>query len=79
MAKNPPGKRYTKIRVIRGNDGQSREGLPQGPPYEGTCLAPVGWGTLFIGAFFCIMLRQKPEKRIGDWLAGTLGGSKWGP
>jgi len=60
-----PGKRYTKIRVIR-DDGQP-ERLPQATLRS--LLRPVD-DTLFIG-FFCILLNQQ-EKRIGDWLAGTL-------
>jgi uncharacterized RDD family membrane protein YckC len=60
-----PGKRYTKIRVIR-DDGQP-ERLPQATLRA--LLRPVD-DTLFIG-FFCILL-SKTEKRIGDWLAGTL-------
>jgi uncharacterized RDD family membrane protein YckC len=60
-----PGKRYTKIRVIR-DDGQP-ERLPQATLRA--LLRPVD-DTLFIG-FFCILL-NKSEKRIGDWLAGTL-------
>jgi len=60
-----PGKRYTKIRVIR-DDGQSAR-LPQATLRA--LLRPVD-DTLFIG-FFCILL-SKTEKRIGDWLAGTL-------
>lgn len=60
-----PGKRYTKIRVIR-DDGQP-ERLPQATLRA--LLRPVD-DTLFIG-FFCIVL-SKSEKRLGDWLAGTL-------
>jgi uncharacterized RDD family membrane protein YckC len=60
-----PGKRYTKIRVIR-DDGQP-ERLPQATLRA--LLRPVD-DTLFIG-FFCILLSNN-EKRIGDWLAGTL-------
>ena len=60
-----PGKRYTKIRVIR-DDGQP-ERLTQATLRA--LLRPVD-DTLFIG-FFCILLTQT-EKRIGDWLAGTL-------
>jgi uncharacterized RDD family membrane protein YckC len=60
-----PGKRYTKIRVIR-DDGQP-ERLPQATLRA--LLRPVD-DTLFIG-FFCILL-SNTEKRIGDWLAGTL-------
>ena len=60
-----PGKRVTKIRVIRDN------GKPEGA-LQATLRAlmrPVDY-ILFLG-FFCIIL-SKQEKRIGDWLAGTL-------
>ncbi|MGB3137351.1 MAG: RDD family protein [Nodosilinea sp.] len=60
-----PGKRYAKIRVIR-DDGQP-ERLPQATLRS--LLRPVD-DVLFIG-FFCILL-SKTEKRVGDWLAGTL-------
>ncbi len=60
-----PGKRYTKIRVIRDNGQPER--LPQATLRA--LLRPVD-DTLFIG-FFCILL-SKTEKRLGDWLAGTL-------
>jgi uncharacterized RDD family membrane protein YckC len=60
-----PGKRYTKIRVIRDNGQPER--LPQATLRS--LLRPVD-DILFIG-FFCILL-SKTEKRIGDWLAGTL-------
>ena len=60
-----PGKRYTKIRVIRDNGQPER--LPQATLRA--LLRPVD-DTLFIG-FFCILL-GKTEKRIGDRLAGTL-------
>lgn len=60
-----PGKRLTKIRVIRDN------GQPEGL-FQATLralLRPID-DSLFLG-FFCILLGQR-EKRIGDWLAGTL-------
>ncbi len=60
-----PGKRLTKIRVINDN------GKPAGV-FQATLrslLRPVD-DILFIG-FFCILFGQQ-EKRIGDWLAGTL-------
>jgi uncharacterized RDD family membrane protein YckC len=60
-----PGKRYAKIRVIR-DDGQP-ERLPQATLRS--LLRPID-DILFIG-FFCIVL-GKTEKRLGDWLAGTL-------
>ncbi|MGF1570248.1 MAG: RDD family protein [Nodosilinea sp.] len=60
-----PGKRYTKIRVIR-DDGQPAR-LPQATLRS--LLRPVD-DILFIG-FFCILL-SPTEKRLGDWLAGTL-------
>ena len=60
-----PGKRYAKIRVIR-DDGQP-ERLPQATLRS--LLRPID-DILFIG-FFCILL-SKTEKRVGDWLAGTL-------
>lgn len=60
-----PGKRYAKIRVIR-DDGQP-ERLPQATLRS--LLRPID-DILFIG-FFCILL-SKTEKRLGDWLAGTL-------
>ncbi|WP_035985795.1 RDD family protein [Leptolyngbya sp. KIOST-1] len=60
-----PGKRYAKIRVIR-DDGQP-ERLPQATLRS--LLRPID-DILFIG-FFCILL-SKSEKRLGDWLAGTL-------
>jgi uncharacterized RDD family membrane protein YckC len=60
-----PGKKYTKIRVIRDNGQPER--LPQATLRS--LLRPVD-DILFIG-FFCILL-TKTEKRIGDWLAGTL-------
>lgn len=60
-----PGKRYTKIRVIR-EDGQP-ERIMQATLRS--LLRPVD-DILFLG-FFCILLTPQ-EKRIGDWLAGTL-------
>lgn len=60
-----PGKRITKIRVI--NDNGKPEGIFQATLRS--LLRPVD-DILFIG-FFCILF-SKQEKRIGDWLAGTL-------
>jgi uncharacterized RDD family membrane protein YckC len=60
-----PGKRYTKIRVIR-DDGQP-ERLPQATLRA--LLRPID-DSFFLG-FFCILL-TKTEKRLGDLLAGTL-------
>lgn len=60
-----PGKRFAKIRVIR--DDAQPERLFQATLRS--LLRPVD-DILFIG-FFCIMLSPR-EKRIGDWLAGTL-------
>ena len=60
-----PGKRLTKIRVI--NDNGKPEGIMQATLRS--LLRPVD-DILFIG-FFCILFSQQ-EKRIGDWLAGTL-------
>jgi uncharacterized RDD family membrane protein YckC len=60
-----PGKRYTKIRVIR-DDGR-RVGIQQATLRS--LLRPID-DILFIGAFF-IMLGRK-EKRLGDMVAGTL-------
>ncbi|MEM0979233.1 MAG: RDD family protein [Cyanobacteria bacterium P01_H01_bin.58] len=60
-----PGKRYAKIRVINDN------GKPEGV-FQATLRAlmrPVD-EILFLGVF-CILFGQQ-EKRIGDWLAGTL-------
>lgn len=60
-----PGKRYTKIRVIR-DDGQ-RVGIQQATLRS--LLRPLD-DTLFIGAFLIIFGRR--EKRLGDMVAGTL-------
>ena len=60
-----PGKRYAKIRVIR-DDGQP-ERLPQATLRS--LLRPID--DIFFVGFFCILL-SKTEKRLGDWLAGTL-------
>ena len=60
-----PGKRYTKIRVIR-DDGQP-ERITQATLRS--LLRPVD-DILFLG-FFCILMTTQ-EKRLGDWLAGTL-------
>lgn len=60
-----PGKRLTNIRVIR-DDGQP-ERMMQATLRS--LLRPVD-EILFIG-FFCIVLGAQ-EKRLGDWIAGTL-------
>ncbi|MEO1404472.1 MAG: RDD family protein [Cyanobacteria bacterium J06635_1] len=60
-----PGKRWTKIRVIR--DNGKPEGVLQATLRS--LLRPVD-DILFLG-FFCIIF-GKQEKRLGDWLAGTL-------
>jgi uncharacterized RDD family membrane protein YckC len=60
-----PGKRFTNIRVI--SDTGKPEGVLQATLRS--LLRPVD-DILFIG-FFCIVLSAH-EKRIGDWLAGTL-------
>ncbi len=60
-----PGKRIAKIRVIR-EDGRSIR-LPQATLRA--LLRPVD-DFLFLGMFLIIFSKQ--EKRIGDWLAGTL-------
>lgn len=60
-----PGKRYAKIRVIR-EDGQPVR------LFQATLrslVRPVD-DVLFLG-FFCILFSNR-EKRVGDWLAGTL-------
>ena len=60
-----PGKRYGKIRVIR-DDGQPVR------LFQATLrslVRPVD--DIFFLGFFCILLGKR-EKRIGDWLAGTL-------
>jgi uncharacterized RDD family membrane protein YckC len=60
-----PGKRYAKIRVIQ-DDGQPA-GLSQA--VLRSLLRPID-DLLFLGALM-IILGQR-EKRIGDWLAGTI-------
>ena len=60
-----PGKRYAKIRVIQDDAQPVRI-------FQTTLrslLRPVD-DIMFIG-FFCILFTRK-EKRLGDWLAGTL-------
>ncbi len=60
-----PGKRYAKIRVIR-DDGQPVR------LFQATLrslVRPVD-DILFVG-FFCVLFNPR-EKRVGDWLAGTL-------
>jgi uncharacterized RDD family membrane protein YckC len=60
-----PGKRITKIRVIRDNGQPVR--LAQASLRA--LLRPID-DILFIGAFFIFFSPR--EKRIGDWVAGTL-------
>ncbi|HBE19822.1 MAG TPA: hypothetical protein DEG17_14230 [Cyanobacteria bacterium UBA11149] len=60
-----PGKRYVKIRVIRDDGAPVR--LQQATLRA--LLRPVD-DLLFLGVFFIIF--GKREKRIGDWVAGTL-------
>ncbi len=60
-----PGKRLIKIRVIR-DDGRP-VGLQQSTLRA--LLRPVD-DFLFLGVFFIILGKQ--EKRLGDWVAGTL-------
>ncbi|XGV97184.1 MAG: RDD family protein [Leptolyngbya sp. BL-A-14] len=60
-----PGKRFTKIRVIRDNGrpiGLSQAALR-------ALLRPID-DFCFIGVFFILFGEQ--EKRLGDWAAGTL-------
>ncbi|MEL6578988.1 MAG: RDD family protein [Cyanobacteria bacterium J06621_12] len=60
-----PGKKWTKIRVIRDNGKPER--LPQA--ILRALLRPVD-DVLFAGVFFIIFTKQ--EKRLGDMLAGTI-------
>ena len=60
-----PGKKWTKIRVIRDNGKPER--LPQA--ILRALLRPVD-DILFIGVFFIVFSQR--EKRIGDLVAGTL-------
>lgn len=60
-----PGKKWTKIRVIRDNGKPER--LPQA--ILRALLRPID-DMLFIGVFFIIFSQQ--EKRIGDFVAGTI-------
>ncbi|MBW4539054.1 MAG: RDD family protein [Myxacorys chilensis ATA2-1-KO14] len=60
-----PGKRYTKIRVIREN-GQS-VGLAQAALRS--LLRPIDD---FLSIGLLLILFTKREKRLGDWVAGTL-------
>lgn len=60
-----PGKRYTKIRVIR-DDGRPI-GVSQA--VLRALLRPID-DLFFLGVFFILLGKQ--EKRIGDWVAGTL-------
>jgi len=60
-----PGKRFAKIRVIR-DDGRPI-GMTQAALRS--LLRPID-DFFFIGALFILL--SKCEKRIGDWVAGTL-------
>ncbi|HAZ43534.1 MAG TPA: hypothetical protein DDW76_36825 [Cyanobacteria bacterium UBA11369] len=60
-----PGKRYTKIRVIR-EDGR-RIGIQQATLRA--LLRPID-DILFLGAFLIVLNRR--EKRLGDLVAGTI-------
>ena len=60
-----PGKKWTKIRVIRDNGKAER--LPQA--ILRALLRPVD-DILFIGVFFIVF--SNSEKRIGDLVAGTI-------
>lgn len=60
-----PGKKWTKIRVIRDNGKPER--LPQA--ILRALLRPID-DLLFIGVFFIIFSQR--EKRIGDLVAGTI-------
>ncbi|WP_204105531.1 MULTISPECIES: RDD family protein [Spirulina sp. CCY15215] len=60
-----PGKRFVKIRVICDNGKPSR--LPQATLRS--LLRPFD-DIMFLGVFFIVLNKQ--EKRIGDFIAGTL-------
>jgi uncharacterized RDD family membrane protein YckC len=60
-----PGKRAARIRVVR-EDGRS-VGIPQATMRS---LLRAVDDILFVGVF--LILFSKREKRIGDWVAGTL-------
>ncbi|MEA5418630.1 RDD family protein [Spirulina sp. CCNP1310] len=60
-----PGKRFVKIRVIRENGRPAR--LPQATLRS--LLRPVD-DLFFLGMLLIIFSRR--EKRLGDWLAGTV-------
>ena len=60
-----PGKKWTKIRVIRDNGKSQR--LPQA--ILRALLRPID-DMLFVGVFFIIFSQR--EKRLGDMLAGTI-------
>lgn len=60
-----PGKRYTKIRVIR-DDGRTI-GLQQATLRA--LLRPID-DAFFVGAI--LIMLGKREKRLGDWVAGTI-------
>ncbi|MCU0550323.1 MAG: RDD family protein [Leptolyngbya sp. Prado105] len=60
-----PGKRYTKIRVIR-DDGQPLGAMQA---ILRALIRPID-DIAFIGMLLIIL--SKREKRLGDWIAGTL-------
>jgi len=60
-----PGKRYARIRVIR-DDAQPVRAFQT---TLRSLVRPVD--DIFFLGFFCILFGKR-EKRIGDWLAGTL-------
>lgn len=60
-----PGKRFARIRVIR-DDGRS---VKMAQATLRALLRPID-DILSLGVFFIIF--SKREKRIGDWIAGTL-------
>lgn len=60
-----PGKRVTKIRVIQ--DNGRRAGLGQATMRS--LLRPVD-DIFFVGVFMIVL--GKKEKRLGDWVAGTI-------
>ncbi len=60
-----PGKRFVKIRVIR--DDAQPVGLSQA--LLRSLLRPID-DSFFIGMFLIIL--SKREKRLGDWVAGTI-------
>ncbi|HEY9858562.1 MAG TPA: RDD family protein [Candidatus Obscuribacterales bacterium] len=60
-----PGKRYTKIRVLR-DDGRP---ISVAQALLRALVRPLD-DTLFLGMFLIAFSRK--EKRLGDWLAGTV-------